>query len=90
MFFTLIEWLHWQEHVQREARHGAITPEEWKQHDAMAEAYPEYEHPFMEADQIQHAKNKGEQTLLIANKPLCVDRYNAVSRTVYEFYGQTL
>lgn len=53
----------------------------------MAEAYPEYEHPFMEADQIQHAKNKGEQTLLIANKPLCVDRYNAVSRTVYEFHG---
>ena len=82
-----MEWLHWQEHVQREARHDAITQAEWEQHDAMAEAYPEYEHPFMEADQIQHAKNKGEQTLLIANKPLCVDRYNAVSRTVYEFHG---
>ena len=82
-----MEWLHWQEHVQREARHDAITQAEWGQHDAMAEAYPEYEHPFMEADQIQHAKNKGEQTLLIANKPLCVDRYNAVSRTVYEFHG---
>ena len=76
-----------QEHVQREARHAAITPEEWEQQDATAEAYPEYEHPFTEADQIQHAKNKGEQTLLIANKPLCVDGYNAVSRTAYEFHG---
>jgi len=82
-----MEWLHWQEHVEREARHATITLEEWEQHDAMVEAYPEYEHPFMEADQIQHAKNKREQTLLIANKPLRVDRYNAVSRTVYEFHG---
>ena len=52
----------------------------------MAQAYPDYPHPFMEEDQIQHAKNQ-EQTLLIANKPVQVDGYNATTRTVYEFHG---
>ena len=82
-----LEWLYWQEHVEREARHAAITPDEWEHHDLMAQAYPDYPHPFLEEDYIQHAKNKGEQTLLIHGKPVRVDGYNPTTRTVYEFHG---
>ena len=82
-----LEWLYWQEHVEREARHAAITPDEWEHHDLMAQAYPDYPHPFLEEDYIQHAKNKGEMTLLIACQPMRVDGYNPTSRTVYEFHG---
>ena len=82
-----LEWLYWKEHTEREARHAAITPEEWDQHDLMASAYPDYVHPFMEPDRIQHAKNRGEATLLIYQKPTRVDGYNATTRTVYEFHG---
>ena len=82
-----LEWLYWQEHVEREARHAAITPDEWEHHDLMAQAYPDYPHPFLEEDYIQHAKNKGEQTLLIHGKPVLVDGYNPTTRTVYEFHG---
>ena len=82
-----LEWLYWQEHVEREARHAAITPDEWDHHDLMAQAYPDYPHPFLEEDYIQHAKNKGEMTLLIACQPMRVDGYNATTRTVYEFHG---
>ncbi|XP_073254414.1 uncharacterized protein [Porites lutea] len=82
-----LEWLYWQEHVEREARHAAITPDEWDHHDLMAQAYPDYPHPFLEEDYIQHAKNKGEMTLLIACQPMRVDGYNPTTRTVYEFHG---
>ena len=82
-----LEWLYWQEHVEREARHAAITPDEWEHHDLMAQAYPDYPHPFLEEDYIQHAKNKGEMTLLIACRPMRVDGYNPTTRTVYEFHG---
>ena len=82
-----LEWLYWQEHVEREARHAAITPDEWEHHDLMAQAYPDYPHPFLEEDYIQHAKNKGEMTLLIACQPMRVDGYNPTTRTVYEFHG---
>ena len=82
-----MEWLYWQEHVEREARHAAITPDEWEHHDLMAQAYSDYPHPFMEEDYIQHAKNKGEMTLLIACQPVRVDGYNPTSLTVYEFHG---
>ena len=82
-----LEWLYWQEHTEREARHAAITAEEWEHHDLMAQAYPDYVHPFTEPDQISHAKNRGEVTLLIANKPIRVDGYNATTRTVYELHG---
>lgn len=33
------EWLYWQEHVECEAYHQAITTEEREQHDLMAHAY---------------------------------------------------
>ena len=82
-----LEWLYWKEHTEREARHAAITPEEWDQHNMMASAYPDYVHSFMEPDQIQHAKNRGEATLLLNQKPVRVDGYNATTRTVYEFHG---
>ena len=82
-----LEWLYWQEHVEREARHAAITPDEWEHHDLMAQAYPDYPHPFLEEDYIQHAKNKGEMTLLIACHPVRVDGYNPNTRTAYEFHG---
>ena len=82
-----MEWLYWQEHVEREARHAAITPDEWEHHDLMAQAYPDYPHPFLEEDYIQHAKNKGEMTLLIACKPVRVDGYNPTTRTVYVSTG---
>ena len=36
----------------------------------MANAYLDYQHPLMVPGRIQNTKNKGEQTLLIANKPL--------------------
>ncbi|CAH3174094.1 unnamed protein product, partial [Porites lobata] len=81
------EWLYWQEHKEREARHQAITPEEWEQHDLMAQAYPNYPHPFMEPDQIRHAENDGEQTLLIQQRPIHIDGYNPQTRTVYEFHS---
>ena len=82
-----LEWLYWTEHAEREARHAAITAEEWEHHDLMTQAYPDYVHPFMEEDQISHAKNRGEGTLLINHKPVRVDGYNATTRTVYEFHG---
>lgn len=82
-----MEWLYWQEHTEREARHQAITPEEWEQHDLMAQAYPDYPHPFMEPDQIQHAENDGKQTLLFQQRPIHIDGYNPQTRTVYEFHG---
>ena len=66
-------------------RRAAITPEEWEHHDLMAAAYPDYEHPFMERDKIRHALNTGEQTLLIENKAVHVDGYNADTNSVYEF-----
>lgn len=77
-----VEWLYWQEHIEREARHQAITPEEWEQHDLMANAYPDYPHPFMEPDKIHHAENQGEKMLLITNRPTHVDGYNPDTRTV--------
>ena len=51
-----LEWLYWQEHVEREARHAAITPDEWEHHDLMAQAYPDYPHPFLEEMPKKHAK----------------------------------
>lgn len=80
-------WLYWKEHEEREARHQAITPDEWEQHDLMASGYPDYSHPFVGPDQIRHAKNVGEQSLVINQRPIHVDGYNPNTRTVFEFYG---
>ena len=82
-----IGWLYWKEHEEREARHQAITPDEWEQHDLMASSYPDYSHPFVGPDQIRHAKNVGEQSLVINQRPIHVDGYNPNTRTVFEFYG---